>query len=295
MEQALGTNQLFSASYVAAVGRRLLREDTLFGVGFCGNLNPAVFPGDSQVVVTRNTATSDYHSMQLQFQRRLSRGLQALVSYTWAHSIDIISTDTFNLNAPADKIDPRVDRGPSNFDIRHAFSAAASYDIPTPNAGRIGKAILGNWSLDPIFIARSATPFTIIFTKFAPGLGIIAARPDLVEGIPIYIDDPTAPGGRRLNNTRVTIPGNPFPQIGPFVRPVGARQGNLGRNTVRGFPVYQLDLAVRRQFNLTEKVNLQFRSEFFNVLNHPNFGLGDAATDAALSSPLFGIVAGDAR
>ena len=289
VEQALGTNQLLSASYVAAVGRRLLREDTLFGTLFGGNLNPAVFPIDGQVVVTRNTATSDYHAMQLQFQRRLSRGLQALVSYTWAHSIDIISTDTFNLNAPADKIDPRLDRGPSNFDIRHAFSAAASYDIPTPNAGRIGKAILGNWSLDPIFIARSGTPFTVAFTKFAPGLGIIAARPDLVEGIPIYIDDPTVPGGRRLNNTRVTIPGNPFPQVGPFVRPVGARQGNLGRNTLRGFPVYQLDLAVRRQFNITERVNVQFRSEFFNILNHPNFGLGDTATDAALSSPLFGI------
>lgn len=288
VEQAIGAKQLFSASYIAAQGRKLLRDDTLFGSIFGGTLNPAVFPFDAQVIVTRNSATSDYHSMQLQFQRRLSRGLQTLVSYTWANSIDIASSDSFNLNTPADKIDPRTDRGPSNFDIRHSFSAAASYNIPVPDVAPIFKAILSNWSIDPIFVARSGAPFSITFIKFAPGLGAIAARPDLVAGIPIYIDDPTAPGGRRLNNTRVTIPGNPFPQIGPFVRPVDSRQGTLGRNALRGFPVYQLDLAVRRQFNLTERINLQFRSEFFNILNHPNFGLGDPSTDAALSNPAFG-------
>jgi hypothetical protein len=289
VEQALGVNQLFTASYVAAAGRKLLRQDTLFGVGLFGNLNPAVFPVDAQVIVTRNTATSDYHSMQLQFQRRLSRGLQALVSYTWANSIDIASNDSFNLNTPSGQIDPRTDRGPSNFDIRHALNAAASYNIPTPNAGKIGKAILGNWSVDPIFTARSGAPFTVTFTKFAPGLGVIFARPDLVQGVPIYINDPSVPGGRRLNNARVTIPGNPLPQVGPFIRQVEGRQGTLGRNTLRGFPVYQLDVAVRRQFNLTERINLQFRSEFFNILNHPNFGLGDASTDAVISSPNFGV------
>jgi hypothetical protein len=149
--------------------------------------------------------------------------------------------------------------------------------------------MLSNWSIDPIFIARSAAPFTVTFTKFVPGLGVVVVRPDLVTGIPIYIDDPSAPGGRRLNNTRVTIPGNPLPQIGPFIRQVGGRQGTLGRNSLRGFPVYQLDLAIRRQFNLTERINLQFRSEFFNILNHPNFGLGDASTDSVISSPNFGI------
>ena len=289
VEQSAGSNQLFTASYVAAVGRKLLRDDTLFGTLFGGSLNPAVFPGDAQVIVTRNTATSDYHSMQLQFQRRLSKGLQALTSYTWANSIDIFSNDSFNLNTPADKIDPRTDRGPSNFDIRHAFSAAISYDIPAPEVGKFGKAILSNWSIDPIFVARSGAPFTVTFTKVVPGLGVIAVRPDLVTDVPIYVDDPSAPGGRRLNSTRVTIPGNPLPQVGPFIRQVAGRQGTLGRNSLRGFPVYQLDLAVRRQFNLTERVNLQFRSEFFNILNRPNFGLGDASTDAALSNPNFGI------
>jgi hypothetical protein len=290
VEQAVGSNQLFSASYIAALGRKLLRDDTLFGVAFGGELNPAEFPFDAQVIVTRNTATSDYHAMQLQFQRRLSKGLQALVSYTWAHSIDITSDDSFNLNIPVDKIDPRSDRGPSDFDIRHAFSAAASYEIPFPNAGRIGKAFLRNWSIDPIFVARSGAPFNVTFFKFVPALGGIAfVRPDLVTGIPIYINDPSAPGGRRLNNAPVTIPGNPFPQIGPFILQAEDRQGTLGRNSLRGFPVYQLDLAIRRQFNISERINLQFRTEFFNILNHPNFGLGDPSTDASLFSPNFGV------
>jgi Carboxypeptidase regulatory-like domain/TonB dependent receptor len=289
VEQAFGSNQSLSASYVAALGRKLLREDTLFGTTFGGTLNPSVFPGTAQVIVTRNTATSDYHAMQVQFQRRLSQGLQTLVSYTWAHSIDIASNDSFNINTPANKIDPFTDRGPSNFDVRHSFSGATSYNIPSINAGQVGNAILSGWSVDGIFIARSAAPFNITFTKLIPGLGAVAVRPDFVPGIPIYVDDPTAPGGRRVNNTRVTIPGNPLPQIGPFLRQVPGRQGTLGRNALRGFPVYQLDLALRRQFNLTEKVYLQFRSEFFNILNHPNFGLGDGATDAALSSSNFGI------
>jgi hypothetical protein len=109
-------------------------------------------------------------------------------------------------------------------------------------------------------------------------------RPDLVEGIPLYIDDPTAPGGRRFNNTRVTIPGNPNPQIGPFLRPFPARQGSLGRNVLRGFPVYQLDIGFRRQFNFSERLNLQFKTEFFNIFNHPNFG----DPDSALLSSTFG-------
>jgi hypothetical protein len=61
-------------------------------------------------------------------------------------------------------------------------------------------------------------------------------------------------------------------QRGPFSVAAEARQGTLGRNSLRGFPVYQVDLSIRRQFNFTEQVNLLFRTEFFNIFNHPNFG-----------------------
>jgi len=272
-------------SYVAALGRELLRQDTLFGTAFGGNLNPAVFPVNAQVIVARNTATSDYHALQAEFQRRLSKGLQALASYTWSHSIDIASNDTSNLNTPTARVDPLTDRGASDFDIRHAFNAGVTYDIAPLFGKGAANAIFRDWSVDGIFTARSATPVNVLYTVLVPTLGgNLNLRPDVVPGIPLYIDDPTAPGGKRFNNTRVTIPGNPNPQIGPFVRPVPARQGSFGRNVLRGFPVYQLDFALRRQFNLGERSNLLFKTEFFNVFNHPNFG----DPDPLLQSSTFG-------
>ncbi|HXT61867.1 MAG TPA: hypothetical protein VN696_02405, partial [Pyrinomonadaceae bacterium] len=285
VEQSLGVNQTLTASYVAALGRDLLRQDTIWGTQFGGTLNPAVFPPTAQVVVSRNTATSDYHALQAQFQRRLAKGLQALASYSWSHSIDIASNDSFNVNTPAARIDPRTDRGPSDFDVRHAFSSAVTYDIPMLLKNGVGKEIFRGWSIDALFTARSATPVNVTYSIVTPGIGGAATvRPDLVEGIPLYIDDPSAPGGRRFNNTRVTIPGNPNPQIGPFLRPTPARQGSLGRNVLRGFPVYQMDLGFRRQFNFNERRNLQFKTEFFNIFNHPNFG----DPDGLLASSTFG-------
>lgn len=285
IEQSLGSSQTLTASYVAAVGRDLLRLDTVFGATRGGTLNPAVFPANAQVIVSRNTATSDYHALQAQFQRRLTRGLQALASYTWGHSIDIASNDSFNLNTPSVRVDPRNDRGPSDFDVRHAFNAGVSYYIPPIIEKGTAGAIFRNWSVDALFTARSATPVNVVYTVPILSLGVNASvRPDVIETIPLYLNDPSAPGGRRFNNTPAIIPGNPNPQIGPFVRPVPARQGSLGRNVLRGFPVHQLDLALRRQFNFGERANLQFRTEFFNIFNHPNFG----DPDGSLLSSTFG-------
>jgi len=274
IEQSLGSSQTITASYVAAVGRRLLRQGVL--------RNPnANFPGS--VFIATNDATSDYHAMQLQFQRRLSRGLQALASYTWSKSLDIVSADSIS-GTPANGFDPRQDRGPSDFDVRHAFSGAVTYNLPSPHVGNIVKKILSDWSLDCIGTARSATPINVVYSA-TTSFGTLTLRPDLVTGIPFYLNDPTVPGGRRFNNTRVTITGNPNPQIGPFLRPTVARQGTLGRNALRGFPVWQLDLALRRQFTLKENVNLQLKAEFFNILNHPNFG--DPV--GSLTSSTFGV------
>jgi hypothetical protein len=103
------------------------------------------------------------------------------------------------------------------------------------------------------------------------GGGYENIRPDVVPGVPVRISDPSAPGGWRLNKAAFTTP------------PAG-RQGNLGRNGVRGFGASQIDFTLRRQFAITERVKLQFRSDFFNLFNHPNFG--DPRT--SLSSGLFG-------
>lgn len=258
IEQSLGPNQSITSSYVAAVGRRLLRQGII--------RNPPGLPG--VFFITANDATSDYHGLQVHFRSRFSKGFQALASYTWAHSIDIVSGDSFN-STPANGFDPRQDRGSSDFDVRHAFNGAFTYDIPAARVGEFSK-VLANWSVDAIVTARTAAPVNVTWSIPTP-FGTQTVRPDLVQGIPLYLDDPNVPGGRRFNNRQVPIPGNPNPQVGPFLRSTEARQGTLGRNALRGFPLWQLDLSVRRQFNLTDRIYAQFRSEFFNILNHPNF------------------------
>jgi carboxypeptidase family protein/TonB-dependent receptor-like protein len=255
--QSLGSNQIFTASYVGAVGRRLVQRRLLN----LTNINPAF----TFVNLTTNNGTSDYHALQMEFQRRLSRGLQALVSYTWSHAIDEASASFFSTGLPL--------RGNADFDVRHNFAAAVTYDIPAPGRALLARAILGNWSIDTSIHARSALPVDLIArTFFSPADGtLINVRPDLIAGVPLYVKDPAAPGGRRINGAAFSVP------------PAG-QTGTLGRNVLRGFPAWQVDLALRRQFKLAERLNLQLRTEAFNLFNHPNFG----AIQTTLSAANFG-------
>jgi len=279
LEQALGPNQTLSASYVGATGRRLLQEEEPV------NANQNI----GRALLLQNRATSDYHGLQLQFQRRLSRGFQALASYTWSHSIDTASSATFGsqqaLSGSSDlfvrALGVNANRGPSDFDIRHSFSTALTYDIPTPPLNTLGRAFLGGWSLESVISARSAPPANVYDSNLTQLFGEVAAvRPDLVPGIPLYLFGSQYPGGKAINNTPGAVVGgcsDGSQSIGPFCPPptntgTPTRQGNLGRNALRGFGAAQWDFAVHRNFAIHELLKLQFRAEMFNVLNHPNFG-----------------------
>ena len=255
-EEGIGASQVISGAYVGAVGRRLLRLETII------NPNPTF----NQVQIYRNNATSDYHALQLQFRRRLSRGLQALASYTLSQSIDTASNDSSS-NVPTELIDPQRDRGPSDFDVRHSFSVAVTYILPSPTTDNLAKAVLSHWALDSIFYARSATPVNVVTGTAIFGVSNVF-RPNLIEGIPLYLNDPLAPGGRRFNDT--VDPSRPGCK-GPFCPPPAGQQGSLERNALRGFPANQLDISLRRQFDLTERFKLQTRVDLFNIFNHPNF------------------------
>lgn len=263
VEHSFGSKRALSAAYVAAAGRRLLLQLNT------NNVNPT-FPGFVSSI--SNGDTSDYHALQLQFQQRLSDGLQALVSYTWSHSIDTASTDISATTVR--QFNPNANRGSSDFDVRHIFSAAITYNIPFPSQSRAGKAILGSWSVDTIFGARSAFPIDLVARTSTTVNGQVltaSIRPDLVPGIPLYLTGPQYPGGKVLNNT----PNQGGAGCkGPFCAPPATvlRQGSLGRNALRAFPFNQLDLALHRQFRLTDRVKLQLRGESFNLFNHPNFG-----------------------
>jgi len=263
LEKALGSSQSVSLTYIGAIGRDLLRVTNLF------NPNP-----DFQFVsVTSNTATSDYHGLQVKFQRRLSHGLQLLGSYTFSHSIDIASTDAFAnyLNTPSFIANPNIDRGNSDFDIRHSFTAGVTYALPTPEWNKFAKSTLGGWSVDAFVLARSAPPVNVIGAiTFAAGTAL-ASRPNVVPGQPLELFGSQYAGGKIFNKAAFT----PAPN---------GQQGNFGRNVLRGFGASQADVAFQRQFAFTEQWNLRFRAEFFNILNHPNFG----PPTNSLTSPLFG-------
>jgi len=163
LEQSLGTSQSLSLTYIGAIGRNLLRVTNLF------NPNPYF----QFVSLTSNTATSDYHALQLKFQRRLSRGLQALASYSFSHSIDIASTDSSanSVNTPGAITNPNIDRGNSDFDIRHSFTAGVTYDLPAPGSQKVVRSLFGGWSLDSFILARSAPPLDVVTgTVFAGGV-----------------------------------------------------------------------------------------------------------------------------
>jgi hypothetical protein len=263
LEQEVGRNQVMSLTYIGAAGRDLLRTSNLF--------NPN--PNFQYVTVTDNSATSDYQALQAKFERRLSQGLQILASYTWSHSIDIASTDTFNyLGAPSFIANPNIDRGNSDFDIRHAFTAGVTYNLPSPQSNKIAHVALGGWSVDSFIFARTAPPVNVTAGySFADGAAF-EFRPNVVPGVPLELFGSQYPGGKIFNSAAFTAPSQ-------------GQQGDFGRNVLRGFVAWQADVAFQRQFQLTEKVGLRFRGEFFNLFNHPNFG----PPDNNLTDALFGL------
>ena len=259
-EQALGREQTLSASYIGAAGKRLLQTSVI--------VSPATSPTLIGSFID-NTATSTYDALQIQFQRRVSHGLQMLASYTWSHSIDDGSAGSpglqSNLGVPGSE---NQNRASSDFDIRHAFSAGITYDVPAPRFNAFTDAILHGWSLQSIIQARSAPPVDISdfnFSFFNNGV-LASIRPDEVTGQPFYLHGSQYPGGKAFN---------PAAFMNPPVDPntgFPLRQGNTPRNFLRGFGATQWDFAVHRDFPIHESLKLQFRAEMFNVLNHPNFG-----------------------
>lgn len=303
MEKGFGKDQSFTVSYVGAAGRELLRNEQVqnFNSGFVRSrfctpvpnplpavctpaaapapvvlINPAIFGPNpallndstqilngSAVSITRNGATSDYHALQTQFQSRFIRGLQALVSYTFAKGIDDVSDETIT-GIPLQNAAVGLERGPANFDVRHNFTAGLSYDLPAWRASALTEAIFGGWAVDSIIRARTGLPFSVISQSFDPLNIGTTRRVDLIDGTPIWLDDANAPGGKRLNAAAFSAP-----QLGV--------QGTLGRNSLRSFNHQQIDLSVRRTFPLSEKLRIQFRGEAFNLFNTPNFGFPAAS------------------
>jgi hypothetical protein len=258
VQRALGSNQSISAAYVGNTGRRLLLTSTVL------NQNPNF----EFLRLTGNGASSNYRSLQLQFNRRLSRRLGAMVSYTWGKSIDNSSQDSA-ARALFRSSDSAIERGPSDFDVRHTLAGFLSYDARALFGSGLGNLLTRKWSIDSLFSVRSAGPVNVVYAV-PTSFGFLYLRPDLIAGAPLYLNDAAAAGGRRINGAA-------------FNGPQDLRQGTLGRNSLRGFPLAEFNLALRRRFNFTEDVRLTVGAEAANIFNHPSFA-APAGNDASLGT-----------
>ncbi|HWR37388.1 MAG TPA: carboxypeptidase regulatory-like domain-containing protein [Clostridia bacterium] len=285
LQQSLGNNQTFTLSYVASAGRDMLTTHRLNNL-LNNNLGPRPNPNYWMIMYTTNASTSDYNSLQAQYQRRLANGLQMMASYTWSHALDTVSDEASNGS---------MTRGNADFDVRHNFSTAVTYEIPKLRTGAlpeplglIVKSLANGWSVDSTVYAQTGAPFDLSAgTLYRLDGTTLEIRPDVVAGMPQWIDDASVPGGQRLNPDAFALP--PFVLGGANGKtPFFTRQGTLGRNELRLPGIWQVNMSVGRKFNLTEKFKLQFKVDAFNVFNHPVFGdydFGFAPGDTQLGVP----------
>jgi hypothetical protein len=272
VERNFGRGQMLSVGYVGTMGRRLMRTES----------QPSFGSAYSILSLATNGATSDYHGLQVQFRRRLTESLQTQVSYTYAHSIDSASSD---IGGGFASIFGTGQRGNSDFDMRHNLNWSGSYRLGNPHS-TVVRALLGNWYADWIATLHSSLPFDVQgITTGTSGnstaqnqrAGLFAqVRPDYT-GAPVWIADPNAPGGMRLNTAAFAAPTDAY------------AQGNLARNSLRGFNFNQLDLSLRRQIALSEKWRMNLSIQAFNVFNHANFSNPSSQEASNLSSPTFGL------
>ena len=252
LQQALGDRQSLTVSYVGATGRRLM--------GLQQRSVSSLNPNFGLIQYLASGVTSNYQGLQVQFQRSVSKGLQVLGSYTWSHALDVGSQSA----ALA------LQRGNADFDVRHNFQSALSWELPAASSPKRIATLTQNWGVDFRLIARTAYPITLGGTTLTdPSTGAqYNSGLNIVQDVPIYLNSSQYPGGKIINPAAFALP------------PQGI-QGNAPRNFVRGFGATQANLAMRREFRLHNELRMNFRAETFNLFNHPIFGYVDPTfTDA---------------
>jgi hypothetical protein len=271
-----GHDRYFEIAYVGSRGSKILSaRDMNQPAASPMQPNPRPLPQFADILFLESRGNSFYNSLQLRFQQRLHAGFSTLISYTYGKSLDDNSTffsSAGDSNFPQNSANPGAERGRSNFDIRHRFSMAYTYDLPFgtgkkwfSNQGFLS-ALLTGWTTHGIVKLQSGEPFTVAIlpeidnsnTGIA-SLGFGANnRPDRVESGTVPDPGPEKwfdPGAFRFAN------------YGSF--------GNSGRNILDGPGYKDFSLSLIKRTRIREGLDLQFRTEFFNAFNHVNFNLPD--------------------
>lgn len=254
LERGFAGHQVITATYVGQDGQDQLRQQDYYQP----NANFA-----SAFLFTNNSAWSNYTSLQLQYRATLPGRLQALVNYTYSHSLDNASNDAvLGLNNTI--VSNARDYASSDFDIRHSLSGAVTASMPSFAGSHLLRAIGHGWSLAAVAVVRTGFPFNAAYYGLSAATGGYATvRPDLVSGVPIWVRNDEAAGGKSLNPAAFSIP-------------TVTRQGTEGRNDISGFGLSEFDCSLGRTFPLVEKWRLKFQADAFNVANHPNFANPEA-------------------
>jgi hypothetical protein len=230
-------------------------------------------------------------------------GLTLNANYTWAHTLDMLS-DTFSSSGNQfnlgylDPFNPKVDYGNSYLDLRHRFTASAIWEIPfAKNTHGIMKQVLHGWSVAPLFIAETGSPFSIFdcsnaltvcpYAFNAAGTsGIPRTAPSTLvptPGVPdnfTYTPFTTSAGKPLFDSSYV----NPIAGISDF----GPYPANLNaRNAFRGPGFWNVDVSIAKTFFVGERYKLQFRGELYNALNHANVFLASGGGDVDVSGNSF--------
>ena len=227
----------------------------------------------SQISGTESNGNQRYDSLQAQLRKRLSAGLEYQLSYTFSKGMsDAIGYYGEGGQAGSQSAywqylyDRRAEWGPTYFDARHIFSFVHTYDLPFGKGRAMGAswsrgvdAVLGGWQLGGILTLRSGFPLTIR-ARDVSGTTSRGARADRVGD---------GEGSRDVG------PGSSWLDPGAFAQPVAGTLGNAGNGVVRGPGLAQYDLSVQKEFRLSEGLNLEFRTEFFNLTNTPQFNTPD--------------------
>ncbi len=278
IQRQLPSELLLEASYVGSNSVKLLQSRTenqaIPGPGPVQPRRP--LPRYSALTWDDNGPPSNYNGLSFKLQKRYSSGLSWLSSYTWSHNLDVFSTERGGTNGGVQ--DPRywrADHATSTADVKHAFLASGVYELPFGRnkkylSSGIGSRILGNWQWSSILGAYGGQPVNVVLGVDQASTGRAnSQRPNLV-GDPIS-GDPTR---LRWFNT------------GAFANPAQFTFGNAGRNLFRGPKLINFDTAVVKNIPFLESRNLQFRAEFFNMMNKTNFGL----PVSTMTSQDFGVI-----
>lgn len=265
LQQELARNVVLQLGYVGSAGRKLFRYIDI------NQVNPATgtvaFPSLGFVNQFQSSASSNYNSLQASLIFRDWHRLSSTINYTYSHSIDNASDGQDyvpNATQPDNSFRPDLERASSNFDMRHHFSWTFDYHVP--NMARMSWLSSG-WTTSGTLAASAGQPFNVnyLFEGDFNGSGEFFGRPDLV-GNPFQ---GTSTPGSFLNLAAFAVPcsvdssGNCLPGTQHF--------GNVGRNAFVGPGYVNFDFGLAKENKITERVNMQFRVNVYNLFNHPNF------------------------